>query len=562
MSRRGSFWSSSTAAASNRQTRNPTRRFSGPGRSVVDVLEVLRITLIVLWTIFLYEMLRLLVKRTIKKKFEKDLETFLKSPDLYQQRFKFTNRLIVQNQLLSDPEVNEAILEFAEREDVAIEQVRERVEGYIEEIVPNFNLMSYYKLGYTVARGFVHLLYDPVVDRESRRVIDELPDDVSPVYVINHRSNMDFVLLAYILAGKVSVSYAVGEWARVWPLEHLFKSFGSYLIRRGYKEDLYHTVLRRYVQLTTKHGVAQAFFPEGRLTRDGYLLEPKMGLMNWLAGVQAEPGFTGRVVFIPVGVNYDWVLEDENLVHEAEGRKEEKKGWAKKIGVIVIGPFVFFGLMIINGLRRLFRRHKLHGYASLSFGEPVVLKEFMAERGVPFEALDYEERKPHVAALAERVMEHLGRAVPATPVAMLSAALLDRDLPDFSRIEASAWIGSMHSTLRADGVPFVHGSEFEEIRQALEEAERGTKIRARELQEVEIGLVASEEAEQTVDLALDVMRRNDILEKAGDRYRIRQGKRNFVVYYANSIAHHLGRRYDVTPAAGRTADGPADAGGT
>lgn len=529
---------------------------------MAEVLEVLRITLIVLWTIFLYEMLRFLVKRTVKKKFEKDLETFLRSPDLYQQRFKFTNRLIVQNQLLSDAEVNEAILAFAEREDVAIEQARERVEGYIDEIVPNFNLMSYYKLGYTVARGFVHLLYDPVVDRESRRIIDELPEDASPVYVINHRSNMDFVLLAYILAGKVSVSYAVGEWARVWPLEHLFKSFGSYLIRRGYKEDLYHTVLRRYVQLTTKHGVAQAFFPEGRLTRDGYLLEPKMGLMNWLAGVQAEPGYTGRVVFVPVGVNYDWVLEDENLVHEAEGRTKEKKGLAKKVAVIVVGPFVFFGLMIINGLRRLFRRHKLHGYASLSFGEPVVLKDFMDERGIRFEDLDYEARKPHVAALAERVMQHLGRAVPATPVTMLAVALLDRDCPPFTRLEASAWIAGLYGMLRQTEVPFVHGSEFEEIRRALEDAERGTRVRAKELQEVEIGLVASEEAEQTVDLAIDVMRRNDILVKHGDRYRVKEGKRNFVVYYANSIAHHVGRRYDVTPAEAATADAPTGSEGT
>jgi hypothetical protein len=29
---------------------------------------------------------------------------------------------------------------------------------------------------------------------------------------------------------KVALSYAVGEWARVWPLEHLFRSFGSYFV--------------------------------------------------------------------------------------------------------------------------------------------------------------------------------------------------------------------------------------------------------------------------------------------------------------------------------------------
>ena len=57
------------------------------------------------------------------------------------------------------------------------------------------------------------------------------------------------------LSGRVAISYAVGEWARVFPLEYVFKSFGSYFIRRRYREPLYHTVLERYVQLITRHGV-------------------------------------------------------------------------------------------------------------------------------------------------------------------------------------------------------------------------------------------------------------------------------------------------------------------
>jgi len=47
---------------------------------------------------------------------------------------------------------------------------------------------------------------------------------------MNHRSNVDYVVVAYVLAYGAHVSYAVGEWARVWPLEYVFKSFGSYFI--------------------------------------------------------------------------------------------------------------------------------------------------------------------------------------------------------------------------------------------------------------------------------------------------------------------------------------------
>src|SRR6266496_2747132 len=97
---------------------------------------------------------------------------------------------------------------------------------------------------------------------------------------MNHRSNADYVVVAYVLAYGVQVSYAVGEWARAWPLEYVFKSFGAYFIRRRYREPLYHAVLERYVQLITRNGVTQGIFPEGGLTRDGRLRPSKLGLVD------------------------------------------------------------------------------------------------------------------------------------------------------------------------------------------------------------------------------------------------------------------------------------------
>ena len=63
------------------------------------------------------------------------------------------------------------------------------------------------------------------------------------VFAINHRSNTDYLLVAHMLFKFISLSYAVGEWARVWPLNHVFKWFGGYFVRRRYREQLYHAVL-------------------------------------------------------------------------------------------------------------------------------------------------------------------------------------------------------------------------------------------------------------------------------------------------------------------------------
>jgi glycerol-3-phosphate O-acyltransferase len=494
-----------------------------------------------------YEILRSVVKRAIRRSFERDLAKFLKSPDLYAQHFKFTNRLVIRQQLLADAEINAKILEFAKRENRPVHEVQKKVETYVEEILPHFNLLSYYKVGYSIARMFIHLLYDPLVDVERRRLLDSLPAKASPVYVMNHRSNVDFVLLAYILAGKVSVSYAVGEWARVWPLEHLFKSFGSYLVRRGYKEDLYHKVLERYVQLGARHGVAQAIFPEGMITRDGHLLPPKLGLLQFLSGAEADPTFDRDLTFIPVGVNYDWVLEDHNLVAESEGRPA-KTGFWKKVQVIVAGPFIFFGLLLINSARFVAGRLKLHGYASLSFGEPISLRTWAAERGYDLRALTYEQRKPVVKEFGDHLMGRIGRAVPATPATLLSVGILDSGRQRFTFEELVDLASATSRELEAKGVRVVTGREFEKFRHALVALKQRSESNERphELDEVERALVASEETETLVKFAVDVLRRNQILRRRGrGEFELIPERTNFLRYYANSLAHHLSRRYRI-----------------
>ena len=157
-----------------------------------------------------------------------------------------------------------------------------RVRKYLDEIIPHFNVLSYYKLGYNLAKIVVNLLYKVSVDHQDERALERIPKRDVVVYLMNHRSNADYIVVAYVLAHGVHVSYAVGEWARAWPLEYVFKSFGAYFIRRRFREPLYHTVLERYVQLITRNGVTQGIFPEGGLSRDGNLRPPKLGLLDYI----------------------------------------------------------------------------------------------------------------------------------------------------------------------------------------------------------------------------------------------------------------------------------------
>jgi len=173
--------------------------------------------------------------------------------------------------------------------------VRRQVRKYLDEIIPHFNVLSYYRIGYNAAKILVNLLYKVSVDYQDERALEQIPKRDVVVYLMNHRSNADYVVVAYVLARGVHVSYAVGEWARAWPLEYVFKSFGAYFIRRKFREPLYHTVLERYVQLITRNGVTQGIFPEGGLSRDGKLRPPKLGLLDYICRTVTDPTFASSL---------------------------------------------------------------------------------------------------------------------------------------------------------------------------------------------------------------------------------------------------------------------------
>ena len=84
-------------------------------------------------------------------------------------------------------------------------------------------------------------------------------------------------------------------------------------------------MLARYVQMATGDGTTQAIFPEGGLSLDGRVGPAKLGLLGYIVAGVSRPG--GRdVVFVPVGLAYDRVLEDRVLVEAAPDRRAAVPG--------------------------------------------------------------------------------------------------------------------------------------------------------------------------------------------------------------------------------------------
>jgi len=296
----------------------------------------------------------------------------------------------------------------------------------------------------------------------------------------------------------VHVSYAVGEWARAWPLEYVFKSFGAYFVRRKFREPLYHTVLERYVQLITRNGVTQAIFPEGGLSRDGTLRPPKLGLLDYLCRTLTDPTFDRDIWFVPVALNYDRVLEDRSLIRElvAAGDRPSRLTQLSTVA----------SYLISNTVRLLTGRLQRYGRAAVNFGTPLSLREWLRSAPPNVLTAPKEERLPQLDRLAREMVTRIGAIIPVTPVPLAAAALL-----------------SFGQTVITKGALL---ERMDQLRDRLT-AVNGKVVRG------------GSHIAEVWDRAWRMLRMRRLVHVDGDSLVILPKGRPLLEYYANSIAHLL-----------------------
>lgn len=489
----------------------------------------------ILLTIAAWELIRWAAWRTLRERWQRSIGEWMRRHDVRLEHFRFVDRMWVRQTLLQDPVLDGAAAESAAAAGVTIGVVRARMEQWLDEIVPVFNVFSYYKLGGGVATAAVNLCYELVFDRQGLdRARQAVPPGAVTVYVANHRSNADYIVLSVGAMRQVALSYAVGEWARVWPLDTLFRSFGSYLIRRGERDPLYHRVLSRYLQLVAGRGLTTAFFLEGALSRDGAFRVPKIGLLDYLVGIlQDDPG--REIVFIPVGLNFDRVFEDRTLTAEApdapppQARDKVISLWRILRGL----PRLLLGLVGPAWLAA----HRRFGYAAVRFGPAVPIRTLLPDAD-SVARLPRKERQARMAGLADLLMAEVAQVVPATPVCLVCVALLAgaRDPVALVRLVREAI-----AARRAAGAPLAQGRAFASIQAGRADEDDGS-----DAARISAEIVDVEEAERTVDLAMELLVRRGLVRRESGHIVVNDAAMNLVRYYARSLdAPH---RFAASPA--------------
>jgi glycerol-3-phosphate O-acyltransferase len=247
--------------------------------------------------------------------------------------------------------------------------------------------------------------------------------------------------------------------------------------------------------MATRAGVCQAVFLEGGLSKDGALREPRLGFLDYM--LRDYHSDTDRdITFIPVGINYDRVLEDRSLVRKLDTSAVKRSRW------FVVKTTVRFATKILMLSRK--KRLRRFGYASVNFGNPVSARAYCAQNNMEFIHLEQEARFEQIKKLARVLMTEVKEAIPITPVALMSEIVL---------ANRNAWRSELE--LKAQAL-----KRMEELKQ------RGAPIR-----------ISSNTTESVLSGALDIIEGREWLDEQDSLYKARADAMVILEYYANSIVH-------------------------
>jgi glycerol-3-phosphate O-acyltransferase len=223
--------------------------------------------------------------------------------------------------------------------------------------------------------------------------------------------------------------------------------------------------------------------------------EPKLGAIDYMMRGFRIDG-ERDLVFVPLGTNYDRVLEDRTLLRSNDpeaGRRGKLAALGTTLG------FAFNNLSL--ALRSRWYRF---GYACVNFGAPVSMREYCRSHNLDFHRLAPEDRKREMAALGRHLMDAVGRIVPVVPVPLIAAVFVSQPQRALSELELKAEVGRLLARLQAAGAHVY---------------------------------IPRGDLDYALSVGLRMLRLRRLVEEEQGLFRARQEELPLLAYYANSIAH-------------------------
>ncbi len=307
----------------------------------------------------------------------------------------------VAEAILSRGEFAQSLDEYATAIGADPAETRRDAERYLKEIAATHSPYVIDLIAHAIhtvyTQGYGSIKYS----EDEVRQVAALGQEYPVVFLPSHRSNLDRLSLQFMLwendlppnhtAGGINLDFA--------PIGPLLRRTGVFFIRRSFRDnELYKIVLRAYIDYLIEKRFPIEWYMEGGRSRSGRLNPPRFGLLHYVVD-SLRRGKSDDLQLIPVSITYDQIQDVPDYAREAQGRgkEEESIGW------------------LVRAVRSLRRRY---GDIYIRFGDPISVASVIGDID------EDDETSPGLQKLAFEVMYRIGRVTPATPVAVVSIALL------------------------------------------------------------------------------------------------------------------------------------------
>ena len=274
---------------------------------------------------------------------------------------ELAHRRSVLKGLLHAPMVKDAIRREAAEQNLTQEKARALAARYANEIASDFTY-SIVRFLEVVLSWFWNKLYDGVKVNHIKRVHD-IARGNEIIYVPCHRSHIDYLLLSYLLVRNslTPPHIAAGINLNMPVIGGILRRGGAFFMRRTFKgNQLYTAVFNEYLHTLFSRGFPVEYFIEGGRSRTGRMLSPKTGMLAiTLRSFLRSP--RRPIVFVPVYIGYERVLEGRTYLGELRGQTKKKES-------------IFDLFRVISALKLRF------GQVAVNFGQPLPLADFLDQQ--------------------------------------------------------------------------------------------------------------------------------------------------------------------------------------
>lgn len=303
----------------------------------------------------------------------------------------------MMEKILYHPNVLKKIDELSNGNTKKQYKLKKKAYGYYKEIAADFSI-KYVHFWEIVLNWMFKKIFSGInYNKQSLEKIREASSKGPVVLVPCHKSHMDYLILSYIFYNnKITPPHiAAGVNLSFFPVGSLFRHSGAFFIRRSFKGlNLYPVVFKQYLKNMVHEKYFIEFFIEGGRTRTGRLMSPKLGMMNYLVEAVDE-GYSDDMVFMPISINYDRVLEENSYVKELKGKNKKKES----VGGVLKS-------------RKMLKRD--YGNVYVEVGDYFTLKDIEAES----------EKDERVQKISDQIIKNIGQVISVNQVSLATSAML------------------------------------------------------------------------------------------------------------------------------------------